>query len=135
MSELWWLQPGWADAKCGNCGAHIQQSGGDPDWGLCWPCMQAAHPPQQEPSQLDHMQNHIDTLETARAELRESLAASQRENQELRERLGRAEKALNRMGGFLDGMYRCPPPIVVDMLNEWAALAPAADGAASGERG
>jgi hypothetical protein len=27
--SLWWLQPGWADARCGNCGAHIQQSGGD----------------------------------------------------------------------------------------------------------
>lgn len=37
---LWWMRPGWADAACGQCGAHIQQSGGDPDWGLCWPCMQ-----------------------------------------------------------------------------------------------
>lgn len=40
MSGLWWLQPGWSDARCGNCGGHIQRSGGDPDWGLCWPCMQ-----------------------------------------------------------------------------------------------
>lgn len=39
--SLWWLQPGWANASCGMCGAHIQRSGGDPDWGLCWPCMQA----------------------------------------------------------------------------------------------
>jgi hypothetical protein len=38
--SLWWLEPGWADACCGRCGAHIRQSGGDPDWGLCWPCMQ-----------------------------------------------------------------------------------------------
>ena len=36
---LWWLQPGWTEATCGNCGAKIHPEG-DPDWGLCWPCMQ-----------------------------------------------------------------------------------------------
>ena len=35
---LWWLQPGWVNATCGSCGATIAPEG-DPDWGLCWPCM------------------------------------------------------------------------------------------------
>lgn len=46
--SLWWLQPGWADARCGNCGAHIQQSGGDPDWGLCCACMDARQQDAQQ---------------------------------------------------------------------------------------
>lgn len=37
--SLYWLEPGWKSAVCG-CGANIWQSGGDPDWGYCWPCMQ-----------------------------------------------------------------------------------------------
>lgn len=37
--SLWWLQPGWGDACCATCGTNIQSTGGDPDWGYCWPCM------------------------------------------------------------------------------------------------
>lgn len=36
MSELWWLQPGWKGGCCAECGANIWDSGGDPDWGLCF---------------------------------------------------------------------------------------------------
>lgn len=36
---LWWLQPGWDQATCGNCGTRIAPEG-DPDWGLCFPCME-----------------------------------------------------------------------------------------------
>jgi hypothetical protein len=38
--SLWWLEPGWGDATCAVCGVNIQSTGGDPDWGLCWPHMQ-----------------------------------------------------------------------------------------------
>lgn len=38
---LWWLERGWTDAQCG-CGANIWKSGGDPDWGRCFPCMERA---------------------------------------------------------------------------------------------
>lgn len=34
---LWWLQPGWKDARC-SCGSNIWQTGGDPDWGECFDC-------------------------------------------------------------------------------------------------
>jgi len=37
--SLWWMQPGWTDARCG-CGKTIWPEG-DPDWGMCWPCMSA----------------------------------------------------------------------------------------------
>ena len=45
--SLWWLQPGWTDARC-SCGANIAASGGDPDWGYCWPCMQRRTERQSE---------------------------------------------------------------------------------------
>lgn len=34
----WWLQPGWGDACCADCGVNIQSTGGDPDWGRCYEC-------------------------------------------------------------------------------------------------
>lgn len=39
--SLWWLQPGWTEASCAHCGSRIWPEG-DPDWGLCWPCMEAS---------------------------------------------------------------------------------------------
>lgn len=39
--SLWWLQPGWTSTCCGRCGSTIWPEG-DPDWGLCWPCMEQA---------------------------------------------------------------------------------------------
>lgn len=46
--------------------------------------------------------------------------------EQLQTRLAAAEELLNRMGGFLDGMYRRPPPIVERLLTDWAALNSAA---------
>lgn len=37
--SLWWMQPGWADARCA-CGATIYPEG-DPDWGACFTCFDA----------------------------------------------------------------------------------------------
>lgn len=34
--NLWWLQPGWTDARC-HCGEKIWPEG-DPDWGECYEC-------------------------------------------------------------------------------------------------
>lgn len=49
--SLWWLQPGWTDARCA-CGVNIYKSGGDPDWGECYECKCARyheqHPPEPE---------------------------------------------------------------------------------------
>lgn len=50
--SLWWLQPGWADATCGCCGSRIAPEG-DPDWGLCWPCMQQETERQHREQQMD----------------------------------------------------------------------------------
>lgn len=38
--SLWWLQPGWKDTRCAQCGARIWPEG-DPDWGLCAGCFEA----------------------------------------------------------------------------------------------
>jgi len=35
--SLWWLQPGWKEARCGTCGGKIWPEG-DPDWGECYEC-------------------------------------------------------------------------------------------------
>lgn len=35
--SLWWLEPGWADACCIQCGRRIAPEG-DPDWGKCFEC-------------------------------------------------------------------------------------------------
>ena len=37
--SLWWLRPGWTDARC-SCGAKIWPEG-DPDWGACYTCFSA----------------------------------------------------------------------------------------------
>lgn len=37
--SLWWMQPGWTSTCCAQCGSTIYPEG-DPDWGLCWPCME-----------------------------------------------------------------------------------------------
>lgn len=47
MSNLWWLQPGWTDARCACCGNKIWPEG-DPDWGLCWPCKSEESRQQEE---------------------------------------------------------------------------------------
>ena len=35
---MWWMNDSWGKACCASCGANIQASGGDPDWGYCWNC-------------------------------------------------------------------------------------------------
>jgi hypothetical protein len=37
MSDLYWLRPGWKQARCARCGVTIWPDG-DPDWGLCYNC-------------------------------------------------------------------------------------------------
>lgn len=44
--SLWWLQPGWDEATCAQCGARIWPEG-DPDWGLCFGCFSAQLEGQQ----------------------------------------------------------------------------------------
>ncbi len=50
--SLWWLQPGWTDARC-SCGAKIWPEG-DPDWGACFQCFSAQleqqYPTNEDPS-------------------------------------------------------------------------------------
>lgn len=38
MSSFWWFDPGWKKTTCARCGKNIWDSGGDPDWGLCYDC-------------------------------------------------------------------------------------------------
>lgn len=38
--SLWWLEPGWKQQCCANCGRKIWPEG-DPDWGLCFDCFTA----------------------------------------------------------------------------------------------
>jgi len=40
MGNFYWLRPEWLETPCYHCGQNIHASGGDPDWGLCWPCME-----------------------------------------------------------------------------------------------
>ncbi len=53
--SLWWLQPGWTETLCGNCGAKIWPEG-DPDHGLCYQCWnakwEADHQPEQFPEEF-----------------------------------------------------------------------------------
>jgi len=46
--SLWWLQPGWDQTRCAQCGAKIWPEG-DPDWGVCVACF--APPEEQYPEQ------------------------------------------------------------------------------------
>ena len=36
---FWWLEPGWKETRCKNCGQKIWPEG-DPDWGLCYICLE-----------------------------------------------------------------------------------------------
>lgn len=49
MSDLYWLRPGWTDARCGCCGEKIWPEG-DPDWGMCYGCF-SSHLDQQYPEE------------------------------------------------------------------------------------
>ena len=63
MMGLWWLQPGWADARCGTCGEKIAPEG-DPDWGLCWPCMQhSTELAEQERAEQERYENEMREME------------------------------------------------------------------------
>ncbi len=60
---LWWLQPGWANATCGSCGATIAPEG-DPDWGLCWPCMShQTEMAQREREEQERYENEMREME------------------------------------------------------------------------
>lgn len=45
--SLYWLRPEWTQTCCANCGTQIWPEG-DPDWGLCWPCMSEQTEAQQQ---------------------------------------------------------------------------------------
>lgn len=47
---LWWLQPGWRETECGQCGRRIWPEG-DPDWGLCCDCFTRHLEEQQQQSE------------------------------------------------------------------------------------
>ena len=34
--SYWWLSPCWKATRCAVCGDNVWDSGGDPDWGLCF---------------------------------------------------------------------------------------------------
>jgi hypothetical protein len=53
---LWWLQPEWKETRCSQCGDRIWPEG-DPDWGLCWPCM-------QQKVELERQQKEIQEVES-----------------------------------------------------------------------
>lgn len=36
---MWWLQPGWKQTECAICSKNIWDTGGDPDHGLCYDCL------------------------------------------------------------------------------------------------
>lgn len=59
MSNLWWLQPGWTDARCACCGNKIWPEG-DPDWGLCWPCKSEESRQQEEEFDPDILRENRD---------------------------------------------------------------------------
>jgi hypothetical protein len=48
---LWWLQPGWDQACCSNCGKRIWPEG-DPDWGACYECFTAQLEQQYSPEEF-----------------------------------------------------------------------------------
>jgi hypothetical protein len=49
MSNFWWLQPGWTETCCANCGQRIWPEG-DPDWGVCYRCFTEQWERQNAPS-------------------------------------------------------------------------------------
>lgn len=42
MSGLWWLQPGWTQTRCADCGKKIWPEG-DQDHGVCYECLNARY--------------------------------------------------------------------------------------------
>lgn len=58
--SLWWLQPGWSETPCACCGQRIAPEG-DPDWGLCWGCMQAEQERQFQEQQWLEEQRRLET--------------------------------------------------------------------------
>jgi len=60
--SLWWLEPGWDQQCCAQCGARIWPEG-DPDWGLCLQCFdeQLARAQIEAPAVLP---DHLDDPQT-----------------------------------------------------------------------
>jgi hypothetical protein len=49
---MWWLQPGWKEALCIDCGKKIWPEG-DPDWGRCVECFDAQLNHEREMREID----------------------------------------------------------------------------------
>ena len=54
--SLWWLQEGWTEIPCAQCGSAIWPEG-DPDWGLCFTCFGAHLHEQRESERHDAEMN------------------------------------------------------------------------------
>lgn len=48
MNSFYWLEPSWKSAECPYCGVNIWDSGGDPDWGMCYECRLSRHQEQEQ---------------------------------------------------------------------------------------
>ncbi len=73
--SLWWLRPGWTDARC-SCGAKIWPEG-DPDWGSCCACFDAGLQQQDDEQPQDEAEYWADIERKEAAALAE--AEGQRE--------------------------------------------------------
>ena len=47
MGNLWWLEPGWTETLCANCGKKIWPDG-DPDHGVCYECFMERYEYEQQ---------------------------------------------------------------------------------------
>ena len=59
--SLWWLEAGWKDATCAECGVNIWGAGGDPDHGVCPDCFfrrREQSQPYHEPTLEDYCDPH-----------------------------------------------------------------------------
>lgn len=54
--SLWWLEPGWKETRCSQCGAMIWPEG-DPDWGKCYTCFSAELEANRQAKE-EHAQQH-----------------------------------------------------------------------------
>lgn len=50
--SFWWLEPGWTETCCANCGAKIWPEG-DPDQGVCFSCFQQAWHEQDQQERVE----------------------------------------------------------------------------------
>ena len=66
--SLWWLQPGWTETCCAQCGQRIWPEG-DPDHGVCFSCFNVNwardHGEEQRYDQCQKCGTDLDTSQGA----------------------------------------------------------------------